>query len=495
MTVTFVFAVIAQNSNTSPGCISGNCKNGYGKYVTNNGAYYEGNFKKGRFDGKGTLTLVSGQKYTGDFKEGNIRGTGKTVYTNGDIYEGQYLSNNPNGLGKITYYNGSQYTGNMNDGYRQGEGIYTLRSGYSMKGIFKNDKPDVVEYFDAENKKITKEIFDTQEKKEIVNATETYKQQHEVKLQQFMLKNKGVIVQNINIPFKDVTDLSDISYRTDEVDIVFSNTTAGLFCIKRKENRPSSYDIYQDQITAFSVNNCKRVLSGFVQHLQQNDLGRDVIEEFNKKEAKSNTFKFNDADIAVKQILDDLNYLTTPAGNIMFEAANEEYMIFKDPHRENRIDYGNSTYYFINRKSNLCEKIVNVNSPSDMVWNEDFTKSCLKQIHKLPEHLVPDVYKESSYYSIFYIIDWKTKDVKHLDDHVMQLNYLREAINDKIIADAKWEASRPERERQSRKEWDEYYESQRKINENVEKSKALTPKTAKERYFYYNSVGNKVFTD
>jgi hypothetical protein len=177
------------------------------------------------------------------------------------------------------------------------------------------------------------------------------------------------------------------------------------------------------------------------------------------------------------------------------EAINESYIILKDPHRENIVNSSTATYYFVNRKTNLCEKIVNVNSPLDMVWNEDFTKSCLQRTRKLPDNLVPDVIKGGYYYSIFYIVDWETLQVKHLDDHVTQLNYLGSAINDKIQSDANWEASRPERERQSKKDWDNYYESQRKINENVEKSKALDPKTAKERYYYYDSVGNKVFTD
>ena len=59
---------------------------------------------------------------------------------------------------------------------RDGVGTYTLSHGYSIKGTFQVNKPIAVEYFDNENKIITKDIFDTQEKKEIAIADEAYKQ-------------------------------------------------------------------------------------------------------------------------------------------------------------------------------------------------------------------------------------------------------------------------------------------------------------------------------
>lgn len=483
------------NESTETGCISGNCKKGFGKFRYENGTTYEGEFKKGQFEGKGTMILSTGEQYTGDFKEGQQTGIAKIIFDNGNVWEGKSHHGNPDGLGKMVYLNGSQYNGIMDRWKkRDGEGTYSLSGGFSAKGTFKDNKAVAVEYFDAANKKITKELFDAQESREIAKANELYKQQHEAKLQQFMRKHQVAAVQNIQVPFLEVNDLSDMSYRSSDIEVVFSNNTAGLFCIKRKANRPSCYDIYEDEITAFSVNSHRRVLSGYAQRVQQNDLGKDVLEAFYKKDSKSNLFKLNYADTNVKQLLADLNYVTAPAGFIMVEGVSENYMIFKDPHREDIIDYGSATYYYVNRKTNRCEKIVNLNTPSDMVWNEDFTRSCLKRTHVLPENLVPDVYKYA-YYSIFYLIDWETSTVKHLDDHRVQLHYLSEAIYAKNQSDARWEATRAQREEQSRKDWEAYYESQRKMYENAEKSKASAPKTPKDRHYYYNSVGNKVYVD
>jgi hypothetical protein len=489
-----------QNKVIKPptGCVSGNCDKGFGKYVYADGNYYEGNFKKGQYEGKGTFVYSYGGSYTGDFKDGQQMGIGKITKANGTYWEGQNIYGNPNGFVKMTFFNGCQYTGIMDRWYRKdGEGTYSLHSGFSVKGIFKEDKPVSVEYFDAENKKITKEIFDTQEKNEIVIANENYKQQYAAKLKEYIQKNRGVIVQNINIPIKDVADLSDMSYRNTDIDVIFSNKVAGLFCIKRKETKPGNFDIYEDEITAFSVNSQRRVISGFVQHLQRNDLGKDIIEEFNTKFADANKVKLNNADTAVIRILNDLNTITLPFGTIIFVGATEDKMIFKDQHGAEPISTNSATYYFINRKKNVCEKIVNINTSSDLMWNEDFTISCLQRTHLMPENLVPSVVSKYGYYSIFYLINWETSTAKHLDDHIAQLNYLNEAFYAKNQSDAKWEASRADRDAQSRKDWDEYYESQRKLNEEYEKSKAERLKTGapKVRYYYYNSVGNKVFDD
>ena len=45
-------------------CASGNCKNGSGSYSWNNGAIYEGHFKKGKFHGTGKFIDKRGNKNT-----------------------------------------------------------------------------------------------------------------------------------------------------------------------------------------------------------------------------------------------------------------------------------------------------------------------------------------------------------------------------------------------------------------------------------------------
>jgi tetratricopeptide (TPR) repeat protein len=64
-------------------CIQGNCKNGYGIFVFDDGRVYEGQWKKGLFEGMGKLIFVSGSMYTGEFKKGLMHGYGKINLLNG----------------------------------------------------------------------------------------------------------------------------------------------------------------------------------------------------------------------------------------------------------------------------------------------------------------------------------------------------------------------------------------------------------------------------
>ena len=64
-------------------CIQGNCNNGYGIFAFGDGRVYEGQWKKGLFDGMGKLIFISGSKYTGEFKKGLMHGYGKINFLNG----------------------------------------------------------------------------------------------------------------------------------------------------------------------------------------------------------------------------------------------------------------------------------------------------------------------------------------------------------------------------------------------------------------------------
>ena len=59
-------------SNTS-GCVSGDCVNGYGKMIMENGNTYTGNWKNGKYNGHGTLekydgALIKGNWFNGEFE-------------------------------------------------------------------------------------------------------------------------------------------------------------------------------------------------------------------------------------------------------------------------------------------------------------------------------------------------------------------------------------------------------------------------------------------
>ena len=68
--VTFLLFIVcqvhSQSNNNSTGCISGDCENGQGTYIFDDGIKYEGDFKNGNLTGKGTIYWPNGNTYTGE---------------------------------------------------------------------------------------------------------------------------------------------------------------------------------------------------------------------------------------------------------------------------------------------------------------------------------------------------------------------------------------------------------------------------------------------
>lgn len=153
----------AQTPSTS-NCLSGNCLNGFGKYLFANGNTFEGNFVNGRSNGKGKVVNTDGSSYVGDFVNGKMEGIGIYVYANGNTYRGGWLGNlksgqgtqtlkqsgelyvgqfagdKRNGKGKATYKNGDTYDGDWVNGVREGQATYNFPNGSYFIGGFKNDK-------------------------------------------------------------------------------------------------------------------------------------------------------------------------------------------------------------------------------------------------------------------------------------------------------------------------------------------------------------------
>ena len=79
-----LFLNITNSVGASEGtCIQGNCNNGYGIFVFDDGRVYEGQWKRGLFDGMGKLIFISNSRYTGEFKKGLMHGYGKINLLNG----------------------------------------------------------------------------------------------------------------------------------------------------------------------------------------------------------------------------------------------------------------------------------------------------------------------------------------------------------------------------------------------------------------------------
>jgi uncharacterized protein (TIGR02145 family) len=72
-------------------CISGDCVNGYGKYLYPNGDIHEGNFVNGYANGYGKHTWsYTGDTDEGEWKDNVLTGWGKQITEDGRIFEGYF---------------------------------------------------------------------------------------------------------------------------------------------------------------------------------------------------------------------------------------------------------------------------------------------------------------------------------------------------------------------------------------------------------------------
>ena len=70
-----------EESYTNEGvCVAGDCKNGIGTFIYNDGDRYEGEWNNGERNGQGTLFFPKGEKYVGEFKDDLAHGIGTLTY-------------------------------------------------------------------------------------------------------------------------------------------------------------------------------------------------------------------------------------------------------------------------------------------------------------------------------------------------------------------------------------------------------------------------------
>ncbi len=157
----------AQNGN----CLSGNCRDGVGTYLWNNGEKYVGGFQNGEMHGTGTYAWPNGHKYEGEWRNGRQNGLGTYVFPSGKTKYGQWQNgaivkemtkpsgnsgttvssgtntstrptkttgcvsgNCENGSGLYIWSNGEKYEGQWNNGKFHGKGAYTWVDGSKFSG-------------------------------------------------------------------------------------------------------------------------------------------------------------------------------------------------------------------------------------------------------------------------------------------------------------------------------------------------------------------------
>jgi len=123
------------------GDFQNNLAHGYGRQEQPDGGYWEGEIKKDKLNGKAILVTAEGNVYEGDYKDDSLNGQGKITYKNGAVKEGTFKDDLLQGAGKFKLENGDIYQGNFAKDYMEGKGQYISNSdGYIYSGTFKKDK-------------------------------------------------------------------------------------------------------------------------------------------------------------------------------------------------------------------------------------------------------------------------------------------------------------------------------------------------------------------
>ncbi|HBF87221.1 MAG TPA: hypothetical protein DDX39_01165 [Bacteroidales bacterium] len=115
--IVLIGTVKSQTSSDINVGYNGNCTNGYGTYLFEDGTQYVGLWKNGKYDGHGIYYHSSGEKYIGEFADYKYNGFGIYNYEDGSIYKGYWkdgVQDGPgimyNSIGEIThqgiYFNG-----------------------------------------------------------------------------------------------------------------------------------------------------------------------------------------------------------------------------------------------------------------------------------------------------------------------------------------------------------------------------------------------------
>jgi hypothetical protein len=131
--------------------------NGHGTYSSRlsaapNDEYaetYVGNWINGLYDGLGTYTVLNRDKvlikYSGEFKAGAYSGSGTLTLPTGE-YAGSWENGKLNGQGSYSRVTGKekfvQYEGQWLDGKFSGNGTYSFADGRKYVGMFKEGKPE-----------------------------------------------------------------------------------------------------------------------------------------------------------------------------------------------------------------------------------------------------------------------------------------------------------------------------------------------------------------
>jgi len=117
------------------GCINGDCKNGFGVYIYNDGSIYEGEWIKKKPNGQGRMTENGGAIYEGEFLDGEYYGFGVRTAPDGTQKAGMWENNRF--VGEV---NTNSMKGEISGYTTNGYGIWISDDGSYYMGYWKDDK-------------------------------------------------------------------------------------------------------------------------------------------------------------------------------------------------------------------------------------------------------------------------------------------------------------------------------------------------------------------
>lgn len=124
---------LSPSSTYQGGCAEGDCNNGTGIFVYNNGDCYEGENSSNVRHGQGVMYYKNwNERYEGSWVNDNRVGRGILDFNNGDSYTGEFKLNVPWGIGVYRYADGSTEQGEFFD--------YLFVNEINLPGLTDEDK-------------------------------------------------------------------------------------------------------------------------------------------------------------------------------------------------------------------------------------------------------------------------------------------------------------------------------------------------------------------
>jgi hypothetical protein len=100
---------------------------------------YDGEWRHGRWHGKGKATEANGDCYEGEYQRDLRHGKGKLIWPDGRVYEGDFKVDKRYGKGKMVWPDGARYYGEFRNGKLEGKGRISVPGGGYYDGNWKQD--------------------------------------------------------------------------------------------------------------------------------------------------------------------------------------------------------------------------------------------------------------------------------------------------------------------------------------------------------------------